>query len=361
MTSETSNTANVDAPASERPLKVTTANDGSVVIEDGLEPLADTQPAANLEERAVKVGATDETALDDELSAAKTDEEREAIRARRRQERQERRERRRLRDQELKAELEARDRQIAALSEQVMLLSKRSAGTELAQIDQEMTQGTQAIEELKDIIKDATAQQQGDVVADATDRLVKVHARIGHLNNLRAAFIENARRGAQRQQTTTQRQAPAPDQEVLKFGTKWLDNNKWYNPNGVDLDSRIVRQIDDAIMAEGFDPRSADYWEELSERVSQYLPHRAQKGVSRVNNNGYNGDEPGQRSVRRSAVAGSGREAAPGGAGKRTSFTLSPERVKALKDAGVWDDPKKRDDAIRRYRDYDAQQAAERR
>ena len=47
-------------------------------------------------------------------------------------------------------------------------------------------------------------------------------------------------------------------------------------------------------------------------------------------------------------VTGSGRESAAGSGGKNT-FTLSPEQVRAMKDAGFWDDPEKRNKMIKRY------------
>lgn len=353
------------APVEE--LRVAEDADGSVVV-DGVEapPGAEAKSAAEKkpvsEDRTGRhdVDDTDSTAsLEEELKGAETDEEREAIRARRRQERQSRREKRRNRDNELQTLLSQRDRELSELREHVMMLSRRSAGTELAQIDSELHQADQAVAELKDIIKDATATQQGDVVADATDRLVKVHQRAQQLTSMRNAFVENAKRaGAPAPQA-----GAMPDKRVVDHGMKWVRAHDWYNPQGLDLDSRIVKQIDNTIMAEGFDPRSQDYWEELSERVGRYLPHRTGNGAAHAQESGYNGAAPDQRSVRRSAVAGSGREsgAASGAASKRGSYTLSSERVRALKDAGVWDDPVKRDDAIRRYQAYDTEQAAARR
>jgi hypothetical protein len=54
---------------------------------------------------------------------------------------------------------------------------------------------------------------------------------------------------------------------------------------------------------------------------------------------------------RRSGTS-SGRTDVSGSAVKNT-FTLSRDRVQALKDAGMWDDPSKRAKAIRSYADFD--------
>lgn len=47
-------------------------------------------------------------------------------------------------------------------------------------------------------------------------------------------------------------------------------------------------------------------------------------------------------------VTSSGRES-PASAGGRNTFTLSAEQVRAMKDAGFWDDPEKRARMIKRY------------
>ena len=48
-------------------------------------------------------------------------------------------------------------------------------------------------------------------------------------------------------------------------------------------------------------------------------------------------------------VAGSGREASTPASAEGT-YKLSADRVEALKMSGVWDDPKQRAEAVKRYR-----------
>lgn len=52
-------------------------------------------------------------------------------------------------------------------------------------------------------------------------------------------------------------------------------------------------------------------------------------------------------------MSGSGRESGGGAAQNRGGFRLSSERVKALKDAGIWDNPAERAEAVKRFREYD--------
>lgn len=58
----------------------------------------------------------------------------------------------------------------------------------------------------------------------------------------------------------------------------------------------------------------------------------------------------------KAVVAGSGRDS--GGSGKTGTYKLSAERVQAMKDAGIWDNPEKRAEAVKRYREFDKQQTA---
>jgi hypothetical protein len=294
----------------------------------------------------------------EELAAAETDEEREAIRARRREERRMKREKRRAHNEDLNRQLSIRDRQIADLSNVVNTLQRRSSGTELAQLDDELARGEEALAQLQSTIAEATKQQNGEIVADATTRMMQVGLRLNDLKRVRAGFVQNAQRTATQGGQVAQPSAPTINPVVRANGQAWASANRWYNPNGADLDSRITRQIDDAITQEGFDPTTQEYWDELSDRVERYLPHRVSGGGRTENNNGAQAAHNSARDGRKpgsSVVSGSGREssAAVANGAKRGAYTISADRVKALKDAGVWDDPAKRNDAIRRYREYD--------
>ena len=121
--------------------------------------------------------------------------------------------------------------------------------------------------------------------------------------------------------------------------TSWLKSNNWYDPNGQDTDSRIAKVIDNALASEGWDPSDPEYWDELDNRLKERLPHR------------YTGKTGGNRN-RRSGTS-SGRSDVSGSSTAKNTFTLSRDRVQALKDAGMWDDADKRAKAIRRYADFD--------
>jgi hypothetical protein len=118
-----------------------------------------------------------------------------------------------------------------------------------------------------------------------------------------------------------------------------MESNRWYDPNGRDPDSKVALTIDAALADEGWDPKTSEYWEELDNRLQKYLPHRYTDAVD---------EKPFQRKPR-NVVTSSGRESASSTSGGRNTFTLNPEQVRAMKDAGMWDDPERRAKMIRRY------------
>jgi hypothetical protein len=130
---------------------------------------------------------------------------------------------------------------------------------------------------------------------------------------------------------------------VQRNAAAWLNRNDWYNPQANDKDSQIAKKMDELMVTEGWNPADPDYWDELDRRLQERLPHR------------YNQAQDGsERRNPRNVVGSSGREApASFGGQSRNSFTLSAERVQAMKQAGIWDNPKRKAEAIRRYMDYD--------
>lgn len=54
-------------------------------------------------------------------------------------------------------------------------------------------------------------------------------------------------------------------------------------------------------------------------------------------------------------VTGTGREGTTGSS-RTNEIVIDPERVKAMKEAGIWDDPKRRAAMIQKYAQYDRQQ-----
>ncbi len=269
----------------------------------------------------------------DPLKKEETPEEREKIREQRRQERQDRKARQKEQQERTRRELESERTARRQLEERIALIERRSTGSELAQIDNAMTQTKNAYSHFKEQIKIGQQAGNGEMIADATEKMLIARDRYNQLDNVKKAY--------------NQRQSqPAPlDPTLVRHANDFMSQHTWYRPDSPDEDSLITRTIDNKLASEGWDPKTKEYWEELNKRLKKYLPHRV-KGAT------VQQDDGAQRVKPKSPVAGSGREANTSNAAKGT-FRLSPERVSAMKDAGLWDDSKKRNEAIKRYRDYD--------
>ena len=261
----------------------------------------------------------------EELESA-DDDEREGIRARRREERKHRKQAAREREETLRRELAARDSVINELRTKVDGIERRSSGSEMAQLEQAKQKTAQAYAYFKDQIRVATETGNGAVVADSTEKMMQAQQKFNELQNYERVY---------RQHQAT----PQPlDPRLVNHARSWMGKNKWYDPSGQDQDSRITLTLDQQMADEGWNPTTEEYWKELSNRVKKYLPHRL-------------GDAKMNPRRPKSVVTGTRREATSGTA----SYKLSSERVNALKEAGLWDDPKQRSEAIKRFRDYDKQ------
>jgi hypothetical protein len=269
---------------------------------------------------------TDDHTNDEELAGAVDDEEREAIRARRREERRNRKQAQKDREETLRRELSSRDAIINDLRAKVDGIERRNSSSELAQLETVEKQVAHSYNFFKDQIRVATEAGNGAAVADATENMIKAQRKFDEIQTFKKAM-------KQRQAT------PQPlDPRMVNQANKWMERNKWYSPGSNDQDTELAMVLDKRMHDEGWDPTTEAYWQELDGRIKKYLPHRATGGKVAPT-------RP------KSVVTGSGRES--GSARDNGTFRLSAERVQALKEAGTWDDPKQRAEAVKRYREFD--------
>jgi len=307
----------------EVPLVMEEGQDGTLTVNLPAEPEAEEtqepqkQVAAPAEEEAAADPQADEDHEDD------TEAIREAKRARRRAKKQFQREQQKEKDLRFNQLL----KQNQELMQRLSAVENRTHGSELARIDKAIDDQAVRINYAKMKIAEATQNQDGAAMTEAQDLLYEARRAHEALNNLK-------RQAAQPKQRPMQ----GPDPLLKSYAEKWMSRNSWYDPNKSDEDSAIAFAIDERLAKEGWDPRTQDYWDELDSRLQKRLPHR------------YTEDEQDEPVVRRprSVVTGSGKESVPNRGGKN-SFVLSAEQVRAMKDAGMWDDLAAREKMIRRY------------
>jgi len=309
--------------------------DGTVLVE-GLSlaepaeaPAA--QPAESAEEpQDTRLSEEQHVDGDETEQAGETAEEAEARRERNRQRKLQNKERRQSYIESLKRELASRDALLNEVTQRLSLVERKSNGAEMARVDEDMRQTADAYAFYKDQVGKAVESANGQLHADALEKMQAAQQRYNQLQAVKQAM------------TAPRQQPRALDPRLVSHAQEWLGRNKWYDQTGTDPDSSITMAIDDSLVREGWNPTTKEYWEELDARIGKYLPHRTSKA--------YNREKQGQDAPR-VPVSGAGN---PGGGNTPSNqFRLSPARVQAMKDAGIWEDPKKRADMIRRYADQD--------
>lgn len=264
---------------------------------------------------------------DEENDGLDDDEDREAIRERRRQEKRERKERREKAIGRDKTELNFLRQRNDELERRVMAIEGFTHKSTVTSLDNQIREAMQEAETAERIIAKAVEAGNGEDVTKALKYRDQAMTRAQQLYNQKQAA------------EVPQQRQPEIDNAVAHYAKEFIDNNKWYNPQGADEDSAIVLAIDNRLMQEGYDPRSEEYWEELNSRVKRRLPEKFESAPR------------AERKPTGSPPVGSGREHAP--TTTRKEIYISPERKAAMMEAGVWDDPVLRKRYIKRYEEYD--------
>ena len=272
---------------------------------------------------------------DEQGHAEETAEEADARRERNRQRRQQNKQNRKDYIESLRRELAARDSIINDLSTRVASVEQQSVGSQMAQLDAAIEEAGRFYNHFKQINQTAIEQADGAKAVEAQEKMFLAQQRYNMLSNAKKNM---ARPSA--------RQSPALDPRVTANTNDWMSRNEWFDASGSDQDSWMAKQIDNRLAQEGWNPATKEYWEELDARIKKYLPHKAVSGYNGVKSGSASGSRP------RVPVAGSGSES---NSGSKGGYILSAERVKALKEAGVYDDPVARADAIRRFQEFDRQ------
>ena len=264
------------------------------------------------------------------------DPERDAIRAARRDERRLKKTLHREKARESNHLITALRKQNSELSGRIASLETRTSGAELARIDKAIDDAGTRVEYAKMKMQEAVNSRNGEAVTKSQQLWYDSQRQLESLTSMRD--------NANKQLSQPKQSINVPDPSVQRMASNWMERNTWYDPHLKDADSKIASTLDKTLTEEGYDPTVADYWDELDERLQKYLPHRYNPGYS----NGTRNSRP------RSVVTSSGRETTA--SVRSNEFRLTPDRVAAIKEAGMWDKPELRNKMIRSYADFDKQQ-----
>jgi hypothetical protein len=251
-----------------------------------------------------------------------------AVRAARRARRRSKKDLIRKTSVEKDARLQSLQRQNDELMQRLSRVEQRTQQHDVSRIDKAIEDQQVQLEYYRMKMAEATGSGDGASAVEAQEKLFETKSAIQQLQGLK----QQADRPAESQQR-------AIDPSVQRHAAKWIERNDWYKPDLSDTDSKIAKQLDEDMTKEGWNPGTSDYWDELDDRLHKYLPHRYNESSQRRDTN---------RSPR-NTVGSSGREASAAYGGTNRTFTLSAEQVRAMKDAGMWDNPEKRAKMIKRY------------
>ena len=299
----------------DEPLYVQESGDGTATVElpDNLLPHDDgDEPTSRSDD------AGDEDHPDD------TD----AVRAARRARRRSKKDLIRKTNEEKDVRLQHLQRQNEEMANRLSQVERRTQGADMARLEKAIDDEQVRVEYHRMKLAEATSAGDGEAAVAAQEALYDARQKVNQLASLK----QQANRPVDN--------SPRIDPGVQRHAANWIDRNGWYKPDLSDTDSKIAKVIDEDLVKEGWNPGTADYWDELDSRLQKRLPHRYNESSDRR-------DSPNR--TPRNTVGSSGREASAAYGGTNRTFTLTAEQVRAMKDAGMWENPEKRAKMIKRY------------
>jgi hypothetical protein len=214
-------------------------------------------------------------------------------------------------------------------------VERETKNSQISRIEKNIEDSQVRLEYAKMKLKEAAENSDGDAMVEAQTLWREAENQLVQLQGIRQRAS---------QETQEQPRHELPDPTVQRNAAEWIKRNSWYNPEANDSDSKVAKKVDELLVTEGWDPSDPDYWDELDSRLQKSLPHR------------YNQNTNDNSVVRkpRNVVGSSGREASAAfGGNNRSQFMLSPERVKAMKEVGAWDNPERKKKMIAEFIKFD--------
>ena len=320
-------------PTEKMEMQIDEAQDGSAIVSL---PANEDNPQAEQPIRGTQDDDSDDQDDTHGEDAASNDPEREAIRAARREERRLKKQLHREKIRESSHLVSALKKQNSDLANRIASLESRTSGAELARLDKAIDDASTRVEYAKMKMQEAVNTRQGEALTQAQE--------LWYENQRQLESLKSMKDNASRQISNPKQNISQPDIAVQRNAAEWMGRNNWYDPEMKDADSKIAQALDKTLSEEGYDPSSQDYWEELDERLQKYLPHRYNVVYSANTRN----------SRPRSVVTSSGRETS--GNSKPNEYRLTPDRVAAIKEAGMWENIELRNKMAKKYAEYDRQQ-----
>ena len=307
--------------------------DNQLTENDGEDEFEIIEGEAPVDDAAAEDADDDDDEGDERLGDSEDDSDEEiANRSRSNVKRQKQRERRQRAKEHADRELALLREQNETLLRRVSVIEGHTLASNVSALDQRIAQAQYEAKQAEAIIARAVEAGNGSDVATAMRLRDEAHYEAQQLWQQKQ----------QAEQVRQQHANPGPDPRVVNYAKEWMDANPWYDPSGRDEDSAITKVIDNQLAAEGYSPKDADYWHELTRRVA-----------SRIGDDG--AETRSNPSKRRAPPTGTTREHAP--VSTKKEIYVTPERKQAMIDAGIWDDVPRRNQMLKAYQAYDKSSA----
>jgi hypothetical protein len=320
--------------------ETTTKNDEIAVIEG-----QDGSAVADLPDNMVMDDVSDNSAQADQPKQGGADadadhpDDDDELRAAKRNRRRAKKDLVRKTNQEKDVKLQSLQRENEEFRKRLGQLERNTKAEQLTRIDKNFEDAQVRLEYAKMKLSEATSNNDGQAMVEAQTLWQNSQDEMRQLAHMKHQVDQELKRPQQNVQI--------PDPEVQRNAAEWMRRNNWYKPDANDTDSRVAKKVDELMVTQGWNPSDPDYWDELDSRLQKELPHR------------YNRDNDEEiRNVRRprNSVTSSGREASAAyGGSNRSQFVISPDRVKAMKDAGAWDNPVRKAKMVQEFIKFDRQ------
>ena len=178
----------------------------------------------------------------------------------------------------------------------------------------------------------------GQALVEALAHRDAAREEAGKVLTERQTLAQSIQRQAPQTQAQPQ-QTRAISPEMKRHAETFMATVPFLNDDPDSEDSDVVKKLDAELTREGWNPTLPAYWEELSSRVKEELPHRfstTKRGGPNLSGSSRSGGAP---------VVSADKE-------------LSKARIDAMKVDGTWDDPVARKRQIAYYHAYDKANAA---
>jgi hypothetical protein len=272
---------------------------------------------------------------DEEERLGASEDDGDDVKEKRRKERKTRKERQkaaRERDQREMMFLQSRNEELERRFSQV---EQRVGYSEVSAVDQRINKIKTDLKLADQVISKAITAQDGERYTEAQRIRDGLRDDLGRMEYAKQQVVQRISKPA----------TPEVDPRLVSHAAAWMEDHSWWDPNGGDNDSRTVSRLDQAMVNEGFDPTTPEYWDELSRRVEEALPKRYAQGNGKA--------EPKKKSTGPRFSTG-GRERPL----KKGEVYISADRKAAMVEAGVWDDPELRQKYLKSYSKYDSENRA---